>query len=268
MLKEKKPFNGLRKTLLRKYVSMLCRFLLIGLICFFTLFPIYYMITNSLKTYGQIFARPPAWLFSLTFKNYNLLFYERNYHLFIINSSLIELISTALTLTVSIPAAYSLAKLNPPWKGNVAFWILSIRMFPPVVALIPLFYIFRTLRLVGSYTSIIIVYQLLNIPLSVWMLESFFNEIPPEVEDAALIDGCDYLQTLLRIILPISKSGIVATGLLSLVFCWNEFLFASVLTQLSIRTLPVAITQFVRLRGVMWGPMSAGALIMVMPVWI
>lgn len=268
MLREKKLPKRPGKTLLSKYVSTLCRFLLIGLVCILALFPVYYMITNSLKTYGQIFARPPVWFFLPTFENYKLLFYERNYHMFFMNSSLIGLISTALTLSVSIPAAYSLAKLNPPRRDDIAFWILSIRMFPPVVALIPLFYIFRTLRLVGSYTSIIIVYQILNIPLSVWMLKSFFREIPREVEDAAFIDGCGYFEMVVRIVLPISKTGIAATGLLCLVFCWNEFLFASVLTQLSTRTLPVAITQFVRLRGVMWGPMSGAALVTVMPVWI
>jgi ABC-type glycerol-3-phosphate transport system permease component len=226
------------------------------------------MLSTSFKTFDLMFLRPPRWFFVPTLANYEELLFQRGYLRFFLNSTLVSCVSTALTLMISTPAAYALARINFRKRENIAFWILSIRMFPPIVVLVPLFYIFRTLHLTGSYTSLILAYQILNIPLAVWMLRGFFAELPGELEDAALIDGCSHLGVLIKIFVPISKSGIVATALLSFVFCWNEFLFASVFTSLETRTIPVAVTQFIRMRGVMWGPMTAAAMTTVVLVWL
>jgi len=226
------------------------------------------MISTSFKNFKQVFTIPPTLVFMPTMKNYHLLIFEHDYMKFFFNSALVSTISVVITLLICIPAAYSLAKLDFRGRENIAFWILSIRMFPPIVILVPLFIIFRTLNLVGSRWSLIFSYQMLNIPLVVWMLKGFFKEVPGDIEDAALIDGCNRLGFLFRILLPVSKVGVIATGLLGFVFCWNEFLFASVFTSIETRTIPVAVTQFIRLRGVMWGPMTAATVATVIPVWV
>jgi len=244
------------------------RFLAIGVVCLFCLFPILYMISTSFKTFDLMFLKPPRWFFVPTLINYKEIFFQRDYLRFFLNSCFVASLSTILTLAISTPAAYALARLNFRKKEDIAFWILSIRMFPPIVALVPMFFIFRSLHLLGTRMSLIFIYQIINIPLVVWMLREFFSELPSELEDAALIDGCNHFIILTRIFIPISKSGMVAAALLSFVFCWNEFLFASVFTGLETRTVPVAVTQFVRMRGVMWGPMSAATMTTVVLVWV
>lgn len=255
------------KTLI-KWVICILRFVAIAVICILFLVPLLYMISTSFKNFKQVFTIPPTLVFMPTMKNYHLLIFEHDYMKFFFNSALVSTISVVITLLICIPAAYSLAKLDFRGRENIAFWILSIRMFPPIVILVPLFIIFRTLNLVGSRWSLIFSYQMLNIPLVVWMLKGFFKEVPGDIEDAALIDGCNRLGFLFRILLPVSKVGVIATGLLGFVFCWNEFLFASVFTSIETRTIPVAVTQFIRLRGVMWGPMTAATVATVIPVWV
>lgn len=230
--------------------------------------PVLWIFITAFKTKGDIFSLPPAWFFSPTFNNFIDIFRNRDFSHFLINSTIVSLSTTALALLIGIPAAYAFSRYHFKRKKDLIFWILSIRMAPPISAVIPLFIIISRLGLIDTHIALIWVYLLINLPFVVWIMKGFFDEIPFDLDEAARLDGCSEVGTMIRIILPLTSPGMVATSILCLIFSWNEFLFALILTGINARTLPVTITQFLTLTGVAWGPMCAAGTITIIPIFV
>jgi multiple sugar transport system permease protein len=182
------------------------------------------------------------------------------------NSLIISIFTTMLSLVVGTPAAYALARFNVKNKHKLANWILSTRMFPPAAIVLPLFMLWQTLRLVDTYIALIISYMVFNLPFVIWLMRGFFMDIPKEVEESALIDGCGVFKSLIKISVPLSVPGIAATAVFCYIFSWNEFLFALILTRIRAQTYPVQLAGYIGTSGILWGQMSAMSMIALIPV--
>jgi multiple sugar transport system permease protein len=236
------------------------------------LLPVYWMVTISLKSEVDQFSVPPKWLgFWPTLAHYRDAFVERSFGQYLLTSALVAALSTACALLLGTLAAYGLARFRLPHRLNtrVALWILSTRMFPPIVTAVPLFLLMSDLRLLDTVASLVIVYTAFNLPFVVWMMRGFFQEIPRELEEAARVDGDTRLGALRRVILPLVAPGLAATAVFCLIISWNEFLFALTLTQTdNAMTLPVGIAGRVTQYEIEWGVMSAAGVVAMIPILV
>lgn len=234
--------------------------------------PVYWLITISLKREIDQFAFPPQWIgFTATLQHYADAFAGGSFATYFFNSVLLAAMSTAAALVIGVPAAYGLARFPWPgqWSEGIANWILSTRMLPPIVTIVPLFLMLRQARLLNSLTGLAIIYTAFNLPFVVWMMRSFFEEVPREIEEAAMLDGETRLGVLFRIVLPLVKPGLAATAVFCLIVAWNEFLFALILSQTeSAMTLPVGIASRVTQYEIKWGAMSAAGVVAMLPVLV
>lgn len=250
------------RTILKYILGLLALVLALG--------PVYWMLTISLKREVDQFAVPPKWFsFSPTLEHYADAFLGRSFGQYFVNSLIVAIGSTACALVLGTLAAYSLARFRLPRRldEKLALWILSTRMMPAIVTAVPLFLIMRDLRLVNTRVSLVIVYAAFNLPFVVWMMRSFFAEVPRDLEEAAMVDGDSRLGAFRRIVLPLVTPGLAATAVFCLVVSWNEFLFALVLTQTDdAMTLPVGIAGRVTQYGIKWGAMSAASVVAIVPI--
>ncbi|MEO6392696.1 MAG: carbohydrate ABC transporter permease [Pyrinomonadaceae bacterium] len=234
--------------------------------------PIYWMVTISLKTEVDQFAVPPKWFrFAPTLAHYQDAFVERSFGRYLLTSAIVAVISTLCALIIGTLAAYGLARFRWPRRMNtrLSLWILSTRMFPPIVTAIPLFLLMRDLFLLDTVLALVIAYTGFNLPFVVWMMRGFFMELPRELEEAALVDGDSRLGALWRVILPLAAPGLAATAVFCLIVCWNEFLFALILTQTdAAMTLPVGIAGRVTQYEIQWGVMSAAGAVAMIPIMV
>ncbi len=203
-----------------------------------------------------------------TFNNYTRLFtkihFARN-----IMDSLIVAVSTALIgLLITIPASYSFSRFRFKGRNIMLMQFLGINMFPIMLLIIPLFIIMKNLHLMDTHFALIIAYSTMAIPFSIWMLTSFFNSIPKELDQAALIDGCSNIQAMIRVTIPIALPGIVSTGIYIFITGWNEFLYAAILTNSAVRTIPVALQNMIGEYQIEWGLLTAGGIVSALPVII
>ena len=236
------------------------------------LLPVYWMTTISLKSEVDQFSVPPRWLvFEPTLAHYRDAFVERSFGQYLVTSAVVAVLSTACALILGTLAAYALARFRLPRRLNtrVALWILSTRMFPPIVTAVPLFLLMSDLQLLDTVASLVIVYTAFNLPFVVWMMRGFFQEIPRELEEAARVDGDTRLGALRRVILPLVAPGLAATSVFCLIISWNEFLFALTLTQTdNAMTLPVGIAGRVTQYEIEWGVMSAAGVVAMIPILV
>jgi multiple sugar transport system permease protein len=253
-------------------VSLLLRYALAVAAMLAALVPVYWMLTISLKTEIEQFSVPPRWvLFSPTLAHYRDAFSERSFGQYLLTSLIVSVVATLCAMVLGTLAAYALSQFRLPRRldKHLALWILSTRMFPPIVTVIPLFLMMRDVRLLNTRASLIIVYTAFNLPFVVWMMRGFFNEIPRELEEAARVDGDSRLGALRRVMLPLVAPGLAATAVFCLIISWNEFLFALVLTQTdAAMTLPVGIAGRVTQYEIKWGVMSAAASVAMMPILV
>lgn len=250
--------------------------LTIALLTFF-LFPIYWMITTSFKAPPDILTRPPKWVFEPTLSNYVYAFEEANFALFIKNTLIVSLTSTTLVIVLGCLASYSFARYNPG-AGHLMFFILTTRMMPAIAVIIPFFVIFKAIgnTAIGEALflgldkqgTLVVCYTVFNLPFAIWLLHSFFQDIPVELEDSARLDGYSRLQVFRRVVLPLAAPGIAVTAIFCLFFSWNEFLFAFLLSRDVARTITVGVAGFWTQRGILWGPLSAAATVCVLPMLI
>jgi sorbitol/mannitol transport system permease protein len=239
--------------------------LLTYLIAFVVFFPVLWTVLTSLKTEAQAASTPPVFLFHVTFGNYRTVF-DANYFSFFENTVILSVGSTLLAMLLGLPAAYSLAFHPSPRTPKVLSWVLSTKMLPAVGALIPLIVIYKRVGLFDSRLGMILLYAAFNLPLVIWMMRSFFADLPKEILEAATVDGAGFLRIMTRIVLPLTAPGLAATGLLSLIFSWNEFLLAVNLTGANTGTLPVFISGFMTSEGLFWAQMSAASTLAIAPV--
>lgn len=237
----------------------------------FCLFPFYVIVTTALKTETNIFAWPPVWVFKPTLQSfYNALFVfgGRSAVSYLINSIVISAVSTFLAVVLGAMAAYGLVRFSFPGRRHLAFWILSTRFAPPVAFIVPIYLMVQKVGLLDSHVALILIYTAMNLSLVVWILRSFFAEIPIEIEEAALVDGYSRLEIFWRVAVPLVRPGIVSTAILSAIFSWNEFLYAMVLTQSRAATLPVYLAGFSNSMGLAWGEYMAVGTMAVLPILV
>ncbi|MEM8755777.1 MAG: carbohydrate ABC transporter permease [Pseudomonadota bacterium] len=248
-------------------------------------FPLYYWITVAFKDAKEIFDTPPnVWSFSPTVKNFEEVFgislgfiqqrevlpgggdFRMGPRLW--DSVVIAVASTFLAVVISTLAAYALSRME--FRGRHAFvgWVLSTRMMPPVAVAIPMFFIYRDVGLMDTYLGVILIHALINLPLAVLLLKSFFDDIPKEIDESAMIDGASRPLIFWRVILPMMKGGIAATAVLCFIFSWTEFIFVLTLTQTGLKTVPVVSSSFVTSTGTAWGNMAALGVAAMLPAFI
>lgn len=230
------------------------------------LFPVFYLLLISIKTQVDAFKYPPVWIFRPTFSNYLEVFELYPFGRFLLNSLLVASASTLVAVVLGAMAAYALARFTFRRSKDLAFWILSVRMTPPVAAIIPIFIIMRTLGLLDTWAGLVLAYTTMNLPFATWLLRGFFQDIPRELDESALVDGCSWFTAFLRVALPLAAPGIVVTAIFVFIFSWNEFLLALILTATKSQTLPVAVTGFIRETGIMWGHMAAAGVVIMAPM--
>jgi len=248
-------------------VKLFCRFVVLVILAFFLL-PFIWLVLTSIKPPRVAFAYPPVWIFRPILDNYWKLFIEENFLKYYLNSLIVSSASTLAALGVGIPAAYALVRFPIKRRRHVLFFILTQRMAPPTMVLIPFFLITLKFRMLDHYLPLIIFYLSFNVSFTVWLMGSFFREIPVEIEEAAKVDGCGLFETFFKIALPLSVPGIITTAIFCMIQSWNEFLFALVLTKEHARTAPVVIAGFLRYGGIAWGSISAAGLLIVLPIVI
>ncbi len=229
-----------------------------------TIFVFFWMVTLSLKTQVEAAGYPPHFFqFAVTVKNYGEVFAKNPFFQYIWNSLVVAAGSTVLGLAVGLPAAYSVAR----WRQNaLALTVLTARIVPGISYLIPWYILFRNLHMVDTYQALILTHLVVGLPLIIWIMIGFFEDMPKDLEDAALMDGCSYYSAFWRIALPLVKPGIVAASILSFIFSWNNFLFSVILAGRHTRTLPVAVFSMINYEEIAWGPLAAAAVMITLPV--
>jgi multiple sugar transport system permease protein len=231
-----------------------------------TVFFFFWMISLSLKTDVENLAYPPVLIpRALTLANYAYVFANSPLPRFAINSVIVAVWSTGLSLVLGIPAAYGIARSR---RYGTALLILVARMTPALSYLIPWFLLFQEVGLANTYQALILTHLIIGLPLVIWVMLGFFEGVQQELEDAALIDGCSRFGSFLRVAIPLTRPGIVVSGILAFIFSWNNFIFAVVLAGPRLQTLPVAVFSMMSFEQTNWGPLAAAALLITAPVLI
>jgi multiple sugar transport system permease protein len=246
------------------------------LIMSWTIFPLYWVFNMSIQTPIDVISYPPKFYYDTTLENYSVVLigkawlgkYETvqtDFPRYYLNSLIVCSGAVAISMLLGVPAAYSLARFAFKGKENFAFTLLSFRFAPGLIVIIPLFVIFRRLGLYGTYYGMMLAYQLITLPFSVWLMRGFFEDIPIELEHAARIDGYSWWGVFRKVNLPLVAPGIAATAILSFIFAWNEFLFGYVLSSDITRPVTPSLMGFISYEQVLWGQMAAAAIITLLP---
>jgi multiple sugar transport system permease protein len=240
--------------------------IIIGLILI--LYPLYEMVSTSLKNEVDAFSLPPKWLFIPTFDNYLSVMFERSFFRYFINSVIVAITTTALCIASGTLAAYTLARFRFVGKRTVVIGTLILRMIPPVILVVPIFLMYNAIGFTSNLIGLILVYVGLNLPFVIWVLRTFIMDVPLELEESALIDGCSYFTIFRRIIIPLITPGISVASIFTFRIAWNEFILSLVLTNRVSRTLPVAVSLYLTDTGTEWGKITAIATIIAIPAFI
>jgi multiple sugar transport system permease protein len=243
-------------------------YVVIAVFLVWVLVPVLTVAVNSFKTPAAIFTSTPQFSFAPTLENYAKVFGELNFAQYLGNSVLVAIGSTGLSLLFGVPFAYALARL--PIRGR-EWWariILFSRMVPAVALVVPMFVLFNQLHLTGSYLALILAHTTFNLPIVIWLMRSFFEELPPELEEAALVDGAGRFGAFWRVAVPLASPGMAATAVLCIIFSWNEFLFALVLSNQDTETVPVGVSSFIGSVSIDWGGSSAAAIVAIIPIFV
>ncbi|MCL4465849.1 MAG: carbohydrate ABC transporter permease [Chloroflexi bacterium] len=250
----------------RRLVAWLCAIIVAAALAF-TFFPFFWLITTSLKKPIDAFALPPTWIFIPTLDNYGQVL-EAGFLKSYFNNTLVGILCTMVSLILGVPAAYAMVRANFRGKSFMGAWILLSRLAPPVAFAIPLYVLFRSVGLVDNYLGLTIAYLTITMPFVVWIMTGFFEGVPVELEEAALIDGCTRLGALLRVVLPVSTPGLATAAIFSLMMSWNQYFYPLILGGRNTITSPVMITGFVTFEGPNWGKLAAAGVLVVAPVLV
>jgi len=250
----------------RTRASSILVYALVLLALAFFMFPLVWLFLTSIKPSTLTFAYPPAFIFEPTLQSYSEVFGQSDFPRYLLNSVIVGTLSTVTALALALPAAYALARLRVRGRGVLVAAALVPQMLPVIVVVIPIYMIFRSTGLLDNIFSLAFTYLALTVPISVWILYNFVRDLPIELEDAALVDGASRLQILLRVVLPLVRPGLAAAAVLCLLYTWNEFLYALILTGQSAKTAPVALVGFMTNKEIYWGRMAAAGTVVLVPV--
>jgi len=241
------------------------RFILIGVILLFILLPLYWVFVTSIKPVSDYQAIPPVWFPAQpTFVHYTAALFSYRGLQGLINSCIVATATTILSSVLGTMMAYSLARFNTGGE-HLAFWVLSQRFLPPVAIVLPVFLLYRGVGLNDTRVGLILFYTVVSLPLSVWMMYTFFRQLPKEMEEAALVDGASRWAAFWRIAVPLAIPGIAAAAVFIFIFCWTEFFFALNLTSRNAYTLPTVFRAFLGFQASQYGEASALAVVSLIP---
>tara|TARA_Y100001934_G_C12276377_1_gene737581 strand:- start:446 stop:1267 length:822 start_codon:yes stop_codon:yes gene_type:complete len=254
-------------------MSFLNRYKLVNVLAIWCVFvwlsPVLWVTTNSFKPTNVINSKVPVFLnFKPTLEHYQVIFERFHIGDALFNSLIVVSVSTLIVMILALPTAYAVARMNMLRGDMWALIILSLRFLPGVVIVIPYFQVGAFFSLLDSKILLITVYVGMGLPFAVWTLRGFMMDIPKEIEEAARLDGLSWTQIIFRLILPITAPGVAVTAIFTFVFSWNEFLFALLLTFDQAQTMPVALQKTIDVYNVLWGALSAGAVIQLVPMVI
>lgn len=242
------------------------RILVIAVIIVFVLFPIFWMVTTAFKQRIDMFVLPPQWIFKPTLDNFRYILSTMPVGRWVLNSSVISLGTMALSLLLGVPAGYAFSRVHFRGKRFLLTFILLTRALPPVVIVLPFRVIMQWLGLFGTRTAVILIDTVYDAAFTAWLMSGMFESIPVDIEDAALIDGCSLVQAFWKIILPLSKPGLVTASLFTFILSWNDFLFALTLTSPSTATLPIGMLSTYGILNQGWTYMMALGFLAIVPV--
>ena len=229
--------------------------------------PIVLMFATSLKVQTQIFTTGIDFFFVPTLENYREVLGEGSFVRYLVNSLIVGVVSTAITLVLGCMAAYGLVRFRFRGRKTIAYTTLLLRPLPLAVLAVPVFMLWSRAGLINSLSGLVLLYVAVNLPFAIWLLYGFILQVPPELEEAAAIDGCGPIQVFYKVVLPLIKPGLAAAAIFTFRIAWNEFILALVLTDRATRTLPVAASLYITDIGVDWGKiMALGSLIAVPPL--
>jgi multiple sugar transport system permease protein len=251
-----------------KKINQIIVYIFVILAVFLSIAPMVYLAITSFKEPELTFAIPPVWNFTPTLQNYDEVLSSTDFGKYFMNSIVVALVTTGIALTLGTLAAYGFSRFR--FRGH--FWLrmssLVPQMLPPIAIVVPLYVLFNKLDWIDTRQALIVSYLTFTIPLCTWMMIGFFDDVPVELEEAAMIDGCSRFGALVRVSLPIAIPGMTATAILAFIYCWNEFLYAVILTGRGARTLPIIITSFMTNKSVLWGRIAASGTLVLIPVLI
>lgn len=231
-------------------------------------FPIFWMVLTSLKTEIQAISMPPQLFFTPTLENYIGIFERSDYTRFAMNSIVIAVGSSILGLIIAVPAAYAMAFFPSKRTKGTLLWMLSTKMMPPVGVLIPIYLLFRDTGLLDTRLGLTVIFALMNLPIMIWMIYTYFREIPVEILEAGRMDGVDTRQEITTIVLPISLGGIASSFLLAVILSWNEAFWSLNLTSSDAAPLTAFIASYSNPEGLFWARLSAASTLAVAPIVI
>lgn len=248
-----------------KKVSVTIAAWLVALLIFF---PIFWMVLTSLKTELNAFSTPPSLFFMPTLENYLTVFERSDYLKYFLNSVVISFGSSIIGMVIAVPAAYAMAFYPTERTKGLLLWMLSTKMLPPVGVLVPIYLLFRDTNLLDTNTGLIIVFTLINLPIIVWMVYTYFREVPKDILEAVRMDGAHVWGEIRHVLLPISLGGLSSTFLLSLILSWNEAFWSLNLTTSNAAPLTALIASYSSPEGLFWAKLSAASTLAVAPILI
>ena len=252
----------------KKYRHLISAYIVAGIAVLATILPIIWVGMLSLKSKGQTFTRPPKWLFEPNFENYVNIWDNELFTNTFVNSIIITVIAIILSTSIALLAAFALKRYNIRFKGAFMQWLLIAYMLPEFLFIIPMYGIYQTLGFYDAHFGLALMYQVHVLPFSIWMLRSFLDEIPKDIDDAATMDGCNAFGTLYKIYLPLILPGITATAILNAIWIWNELTIALGLTFSNSQPITLGIASFRGYISIDWGGMTSGSIIAIIPMVI
>ena len=249
------------------FLGLTIRYAVIAGVTVVFLFPVYWLFMISFKTPDEIFHVPPLWVpGQFQFNNYLTLFKDGDV-IAIWNSLVVAGVSSLLAIVFGTFCAYSLARFKTG-GDNLAMWIISQRMIPPIAVVFPIFLIYVKFGMVDTYFGLILLYTAFNLPYVIWMMRGYIADIPLELEESALIDGCTRWQMLWKVVFPMARSGLMATAVFTFVFAWNDFIFALVLTRTNVITFPVQLSHYFGGQSNFWSKIAAMSVLGTLPIFV
>jgi len=251
----------------RKARILALRYLGAGVVTLLFLFPVYWLFMISFKTPDEIYHVPPLWIpGQIQFSNYYVLFKDGDV-LAILNSLIVAGASSGIAIVLGTLCAYSLARFGTGGE-NLAMWIISQRMIPPIAVVFPIFLIYVYFGLVDGYFGLILIYTAFNLPYVIWMMRGYIVDVPLELEESALVDGLNRWEVIWRVVFPMVRPGLMATSVFTFVFAWNDFLFALVLTRTEVITFPVMLTHYFGGQSNFWAKIAAMSVLGTLPIYV
>ena len=241
---------------------------LVGLLaCLWMLFPIYWTLTTAFKTRESILDATPDLVPTLiTFDHFQAIFSESvGIQQNVFNSTLVAVSSVGIGILVGVPAAYALSRMDVPRKTDVGFWILSTRMAPPLAILIPLVGFYFTVGIGQGLVGLTVTHLLITLPLIIWIVKGFIDELPDSLEESAMVDGCNRMQALRTVVFPLVAPGVAAAAFIAFIFSWNNYVLALYLTTGASSTLPIAVSNSVGTYSIQWGQLGAAVIVTILP---